>query len=234
MHRILLVEDEPEIGQLISDWLAKHDMQVVVENRGDLALQRVQEEKPELILLDIMLPGMDGLSLCRKLRQSFHGPIVMLTSLDSDMNQVLALELGANDYILKTTPPNVLVARLRVQLRQLASITPQQPPKMSGRLQLGTLIIDYNSRDVRLQGQAVALSTSDFELLWQLASHSGQILSRETLFKQLKGREYDGIDRSMDVAISRLRQKLGDNAELPTRIKTIRNKGYLLVADEWS
>ncbi|MCD8475278.1 MAG: winged helix-turn-helix domain-containing protein [Shewanella fodinae] len=105
---------------------------------------------------------------------------------------------------------------------------------MSGRLQLGTLIIDYNSRDVRLQGQAVALSTSDFELLWQLASHSGQILSRETLFKQLKGREYDGIDRSMDVAISRLRQKLGDNAELPTRIKTIRNKGYLLVADEWS
>ncbi|MCD8475279.1 MAG: response regulator [Shewanella fodinae] len=129
MHRILLVEDEPEIGQLISDWLAKHDMQVVVENRGDLALQRVQEEKPELILLDIMLPGMDGLSLCRKLRQSFHGPIVMLTSLDSDMNQVLALELGANDYILKTTPPNVLVARLRVQLRQLASVTPAATTK---------------------------------------------------------------------------------------------------------
>ncbi|QUN06214.1 two-component system response regulator RstA [Shewanella yunxiaonensis] len=233
MHRILLVEDEPEIGQLISGWLARHDMQVLLEPRGDMALQRVAAEKPDLVLLDIMLPGMDGLSLCRELRQCFNGPIVMLTSLDSDMNQVLALELGANDYILKTTPPNVLVARLRVQLRQLAAIAPQAP-KVTQRLQLGTLIIDYNNRDVRLQGQAIALSTSDFDLLWELASHSGQILSRETLFKQLKGREYDGMDRSMDVAISRLRQKLGDNAELPTRIKTIRNKGYLLVADEWS
>ncbi|MGL5537974.1 MAG: response regulator, partial [Aeromonas veronii] len=118
MQRILFVEDDPEIGQLISSWLGRHDMDVILEPRGDMALARVETEQPDLVLLDIMLPGQDGMSLCRDLRPRFDGPIVMLTSLDSDMNQILSLELGANDYILKTTPPPVLLARLRVQFRQ--------------------------------------------------------------------------------------------------------------------
>ncbi len=105
MQRILFVEDDPEIGQLISSWLGRHDMEVILEPRGDKALARVEAEQPDLVLLDIMLPGQDGMSLCRDLRPRFDGPIVMLTSLDSDMNQILSLELGANDYILKTTPP---------------------------------------------------------------------------------------------------------------------------------
>lgn len=103
MPRVLFVEDDPEIGQLISSWLGRHDIEVLLETRGDLALARVLAEQPDLVLLDIMLPGQDGLSLCRDLRPRFQGPIVMLTSLDSDMNQILSLELGANDYILKTT-----------------------------------------------------------------------------------------------------------------------------------
>lgn len=232
MHRIVLVEDDPDIGQLIGGWLGKHDMDVLVEPRGDMALARVAAEQPDLVLLDIMLPGLDGLSLCRALRGRFAGPIVMLTSLDSDMNQVLALELGANDYILKTAPPNVLLARLRVQLRQVKAAP--APISQGSRLQLGTLFIDQATRTVRLGGQTVVLTTTDFDLLWQLASHAGQILSREALFQQVKGRDYDGLDRSMDVAISRLRQKLGDSAEAPSRIKTVRQKGYLLVPDEWS
>ncbi|MFR9701944.1 response regulator, partial [Aeromonas sanarellii] len=118
MPRVLFVEDDPEIGQLISSWLGRHDIEVLLETRGDRALARVEAEQPDLVLLDIMLPGQDGLSLCRDLRPRFKGPIVMLTSLDSDMNQILSLELGANDYILKTTPPPVLLARLRVQFRQ--------------------------------------------------------------------------------------------------------------------
>ncbi len=105
MQRILFVEDDPEIGQLISSWLGRHDMEVILEPRGDMALARIEAEQPDLVLLDIMLPGQDGMSLCRDLRPRFDGPIVMLTSLDSDMNQILSLELGANDYILKTTPP---------------------------------------------------------------------------------------------------------------------------------
>ncbi len=234
MQRILFVEDDPEIGQLISSWLARHDMEVLLEPRGDLALARALAEQPDLVLLDIMLPGQDGLSLCRDLRPRFKGPIVMLTSLDSDMNQILSLELGANDYILKTTPPPVLLARLRVQFRQQGQ-APQAavattPPQ---RLQFGRLQIDGPGRDVRLDGDSIPLSTADFDLLWELACHAGQILGREALFRSLRGRDYDGQDRSMDVAISRLRRKLGDDSNNPTRIKTVRQKGYLLVPHAW-
>ncbi|MFM5427486.1 two-component system response regulator RstA [Aeromonas veronii] len=235
MQRILFVEDDPEIGQLISSWLGRHDMDVILEPRGDLALARVEAEQPDLVLLDIMLPGQDGMSLCRDLRPRFSGPIVMLTSLDSDMNQILSLELGANDYILKTTPPPVLLARLRVQFRQHQQ-TPTQPAATSSvpqQLQFGRLRVDGPGRDVRLDGESIALSTADFDLLWELACHAGQILSREALFRSLRGREYDGQDRSMDVAISRLRRKLGDNPDNPARIKTVRQKGYLFVPHAW-
>ena len=105
MYHLVFVEDDPELGQLIADFLARHDMSVHIEPRGDTALQCIEERKPDLVLLDIMLPGVDGLTLCRDLRPRFTGPIVMLTALDSDMNQILGLELGANDYVLKTTPP---------------------------------------------------------------------------------------------------------------------------------
>ncbi|CAJ1839982.1 Transcriptional regulatory protein RstA [Aeromonas jandaei] len=236
MQRILFVEDDPEIGQLISSWLGRHDMEVILEPRGDMALARVEAEQPDLVLLDIMLPGQDGMSLCRDLRPRFDGPIVMLTSLDSDMNQILSLELGANDYILKTTPPPVLLARLRVQFRQHQQ-TATQPIAAAGnvpqQLQFGRLLVDGPGRDVRLDGESIALSTADFDLLWELASHAGQILGREALFRSLRGREYDGQDRSMDVAISRLRRKLGDNPDNPTRIKTVRQKGYLFVPHAW-
>lgn len=233
MHRILFVEDDPDVGQLISGWLSKHDLDVAIETRGDQALARIEQEQPDLVLLDIMLPGLDGLTLCRELRPRFSGPIVMLTSLDSDMNQVLCLELGANDYIIKTAPPNVLLARLRVQLRPTRAPTPVATATRQ-HLQLGTLMIDRTTRGVRLDGKHIVLTTLDFDLLWELTSHAGQILGRDTLFHHLKGREYDGLDRSVDVAISRLRQKLGDNAEAPVRIKTVRQKGYLLVPDEWN
>lgn len=235
MHRILFVEDDPEIGQLIAGWLSRHEMEVIIEPRGDMALARVEEVKPDLILLDIMLPGCDGLSLCRDLRPRFAGPIVMLTSLDSDMNQILSLELGANDYILKTTPPPVLLARLRVQFRQQQGVTPAPNPSAPApqRLQFGRLTIDGPARQVRLDGEEVPLSTADFELLWELASHAGQIMGREALFRSLRGRDYDGLDRSMDVAISRLRRKLGDDPAAPTRIKTVRQRGYLLVPQAW-
>lgn len=238
MHQIVFVEDDPELGRLIADFLARHDMQVHVEPRGDTALACIQSRQPDLVLLDIMLPGMDGLTVCRELRPTFAGPIVMLTALDSDMNQILGLELGANDYILKTTPPSVLLARLRVQLRQSAAQQHDSDNKPSGlisqrSLQFGQLRIDPQSRDVRLGGTPISLSTADFDLLWELASHAGQIISREHLFKLLRGIEYDGLDRSMDVAISRLRRKLGDDPSEPQRIKTVRHRGYLFAANSW-
>ncbi len=233
MPRVLFVEDDPDIGQLISSWLGRHDIEVLLETRGDLALARIEAEQPDLVLLDIMLPGQDGLSLCRDLRPRFAGPIVMLTSLDSDMNQILSLELGANDYILKTTPPPVLLARLRVQFRQQGQAP--QPLALSAppqRLQFGRLRIDGPGRDVRLDGDSVPLYR-------RLRSLVGAGLprrpdpGREALFRSLRGRDYDGQDRSMDVAISRLRRRLGDDSNNPTRIKTVRQKGYLLVPQAW-
>lgn len=235
MTKIVYVEDDPDVGELISAYLARHDIDVILETRGDRAEQTILQNFPDLVLLDIMMPGKDGMSVCRDLRNSWEGPIVLLTSLDSDMNHILALELGANDYILKTAPPAVLLARIRLHLRQAALHPIEEKPSINlGRhLRFGTLCIDPLNRQVLLDKQTITLSTADFELLWELASHAGQILNRDALLKTLRGVSYDGMDRSIDVAISRLRKKLNDNASEPYRIKTIRNKGYLFAPQAW-
>ncbi|WJV51981.1 two-component system response regulator RstA [Pectobacteriaceae bacterium CE90] len=238
MYKIVFVEDDAEIGKLIAAYLGKHDIDVQIEPRGDTALAFIEKQKPDLILLDIMLPGKDGMTLCRELRPVFSGPIVLLTSLDSDMNHILALEMGADDYILKTTPPAVLLARLRLHFRQYAA-TPSSPLDKSQSVQLhkplnfGLLCIDPINWEVTLDNENIVLSTADFDLLWQLATHAGQVMDREALLKNLRGVSYDGMDRSIDVAISRLRKKLYDNALEPVRIKTIRNKGYLFAPNAW-
>lgn len=236
MNKIVFVEDDPEVGALIAAYLAKHDMDVVVEPRGDTAEATIARVQPDLVLLDIMLPGKDGMTLCRDLRGQWQGPIVLLTSLDSDMNHILALEMGASDYILKTTPPAVLLARVRLHLRQhapSAGITSQPSLTPHKTIRFGTLSIDPVNRQVELSGESIALSTADFDLLWELATHAGQIMDRDALLKNLRGVSYDGMDRSVDVAISRLRKKLLDSATEPYRIKTIRNKGYLFAPHAW-
>lgn len=238
MNKIVYVEDDPDVGALIAAYLGKHDMDVVVEPRGDNAEATIARENPDLVLLDIMLPGKDGMTLCRDLRGQWAGPIVLLTSLDSDMNHILSLEMGANDYILKTTPPAVLLARLRLHLRQrptsASNTSPAQPALTPHKaIRFGTLSIDPVNRQVLLSGNNIALSTADFDLLWELATHAGQIMDRDALLKNLRGVTYDGMDRSVDVAISRLRKKLLDSATEPYRIKTVRNKGYLFAPHAW-
>ncbi|MGU3412746.1 two-component system response regulator RstA [Enterobacteriaceae bacterium C23F] len=237
MNKIVFVEDDPEVGSLIAAYLGKHDMDVIVEPRGDRAEEVVLREQPDLVLLDIMLPGKDGMTICRDLRAQWQGPIVLLTSLDSDMNHILSLEMGASDYILKTTPPAVLLARLRLHLRQHVAIPANDKPA-SGltphkAIRFGTLAIDPVNRQVQLSGVNITLSTADFDLLWELATHAGQIMDRDALLKNLRGVSYDGMDRSVDVAISRLRKKLLDSATEPYRIKTVRNKGYLFAPHAW-
>ncbi|WP_075181841.1 two-component system response regulator RstA [Pantoea sp. 1.19] len=239
MNTLVFVEDDPDVGALIAAYLRRHDIDVIVESRGDRAEETIARVNPDLVMLDIMLPGKDGMTLCRDLRQSWQGPVILLTSLDSDMNHILALEMGARDYILKTTPPAVLLARLRLHLRQSArplvpagpgaeiSLTAHNP------LTFGALTIDPVNRRVVLADEVIALSTADFDLLWELATHAGQILHRDVLLQTLRGVSYDGLDRSIDVAISRLRKKLHDNAAEPWRIKTIRNKGYLFAPHAW-
>ena len=238
MSKIVFVEDDPDVGALISAYLGKHDIDVVVESRGDRAEAVIQQQDPDLVLLDIMLPGKDGMTLCRDLRPNWEGPIVLLTSLDSDMNHILALEMGASDYILKTTPPAVLLARLRLHLRQHDAMHNQPSAgtlaqKPHTAIRFGTLCIDPLNRQVTLEEENITLSTADFDLLWELATHAGQIMDRDALLKNLRGVTYDGMDRSVDVAISRLRRKLADSATEPYRIKTVRNKGYLFAPHAW-
>ncbi len=236
MNKIVFVEDDIDVGNLIAAWLGKHDFEVIIETRGDRAQDVIIGQKPDLVLLDILLPGKDGMTICRDLRPVYDGPIVLLTSLDSDMNHILALEMGANDYILKTTPPAVLLARLRLHLRHTPGAMRDAPLTAVANasvLHFGQLSIDLNNREVVLGTETVLLSTSDFELLWELSTHAGHIMDREALLKNLRGVSYDGMDRSIDVAISRLRKKLHDNALEPFRIKTVRNKGYLFAPNAW-
>lgn len=239
MNKIVFVEDDKDVGELIAAYLGRHDIEVIVESRGDRAEATIAAANPDLVMLDIMLPGKDGMTLCRDLRSgsAWSGPIVLLTSLDSDMNHILSLEMGANDYILKTTPPAVLLARLRLHLRQAATVhqSDEIAPSVTAQkaLRFGTLSIDPINRQVTLSGEIIALSTADYDLLWELATHAGRILNRDALLKTLRGVSYDGMDRSIDVAISRLRKKLLDSATEPYRIKTIRNKGYLFAPHAW-
>ncbi|EOS96909.1 two-component system response regulator RstA [Erwinia tracheiphila] len=239
MNKIVFVEDDCDVGELIAAYLSRHDIEVIIESRGDRAEATIATTSPDLVMLDIMLPGKDGMTLCRDLRANniWSGPIVLLTSLDSDMNHILSLEMGANDYILKTTPPAVLLARLRLHLRQAGTQNQSEEiaPAISAQkaLTFGTLSVDPVNRQVTLGKEIIALSTADFDLLWELSTHAGSILNRDALLKTLRGVSYDGMDRSIDVAISRLRKKLLDNATEPYRIKTIRNKGYLFAPHAW-
>lgn len=188
-----------------------------------------------LVLLDIMLPSKDGMTLCRDLRPSFPGSIVLLTSLNNGTNHILSLEMGANNYILKTTPPPVLLPQLRLHFRQLSQ--PKEEPIQTmiqhNALYFRLLCIDSVNCQVKLGNETITLSSSDFDLLWELTIHAGQIMACEALLRNLRGVSYDGLDCSIDVAISCLRSKLHDNALELFRIKTVRHKGYLFAPNAW-
>lgn len=226
---ILLVEDDLRLAELVSRYLESNDFRVAIATRGDEVLGKIERDAPDLVILDLGLPGEDGFSICRQLRTSHSIPVLILTARDSDIDHVLGLELGADDYVVKPVEPRVLLARIGALLRR------SRPPTHTERktLQFGRLIINMTSRSVHLDGQAIALSGNEFDLLLYLASHAGQIQSRETLFKDLFKREYDGMDRMLDIRISRLRRKLGDEAETAERIKTVWGQGYLFVPDAW-
>jgi DNA-binding response OmpR family regulator len=230
--RILLVEDDAPLAALISDYLGQHGFQVEIESRGDMAPRRIVERRPDLVILDVMLPGTNGMDICRQVRPHFANPILMLTARADDFDQVVGLELGADDYVKKPVQPRVLLARVRALLRRteaLASSDPDEPVELA----FGALQVSRASRRVVLDNVPVELTTAQFELLWLMARNAGKILSRETLFSSLRGTDYDGLDRSIDIAMSRLRQKLGDSGNPPARIKTVRGQGYLFVADAW-
>lgn len=234
-HRVLVVEDDTGLANLIADYLSKNDMEVLCESRGDRALDRIAREQPDLIVLDVMLPGKDGFEICRELRSQGgplgETPVVMLTAREEDFDQVLGLELGADDYLAKPVQPRVLLAHIKAILRR--SSQSERPASESEALQFGKLRIHFVAREVNLNGRNIDLTTAEFDLLWLLASHAGKVLTRNEILKALRGLDYDGTDRSIDSRISRLRRKLGDDAVASSRIKTIRPHGYLFSPTAW-
>jgi two-component system response regulator RstA len=224
---ILIIDDDIELTALISQFLTMNGYQVMVEHNGANAITTVAHIQPDLIVLDLMLPNVDGLTICRQLKPDFINPIIMLTALDDDIDEVTGLEVGADDYLCKPIRPRVLLAHIRAQLRRqshLKSLTPQDIKHVSN----GNLTIDIRKRIVRYHENDITLSSAEFDLLWVLAMNAGSIISRDQLHKDIFKLDYDGFDRSIDLRISRLRKKLGDDPKEPKIIKTIRNKGYLL------
>ena len=232
--RILLVEDDERLAELTAEYLKKNDFVVDIEGRGDTAEARILESRPDLVVLDIMLPGQDGFAVCRAVRPKYEGIILMLTARDEDIDQILGLELGADDYITKPVPPRVLLARIKALLRRAG---PADDAGEGGTaldsLTFGNFSISQQTRSAMLAGEQIDLTTAEFDLLWLLARHAGSILSRDDLLQQLRGIGFDGLDRSIDARISRLRKKLNDDPDNPTRIKTVRGKGYLFSRHDW-
>ena len=222
-RRILLVEDDAALASLVADFLAPYGFHVAIEGRGDAAIGRIVHENPDAVLLDVNLPGLDGFSVCKAVRRNYRGAIIMLTARGEELDEVLGLEAGADDYLAKPVRPRALLARLRTHLRRATPAERVSPPMV-----VGSLMVDAGRRCVEIGGAAVDLTTAEFDLLYLLAQHAGQPLSRKDIYVQIHGMKYDGLDRSIDLRISRLRKKLGDDPATPKRIKSVRGVGYLL------
>ncbi len=225
--KILIIDDDQELTSLISRFLSKNGYRVEVENTGENTVERIKRFQPDLIVLDLMLPGNDGLSICRNIRPDFHNPIIMLTALDDEIDEVTGLEVGADDYLRKPISPRVLLAHIRAQLRKRGGLEASASSAVL-KANNGSLSIDTTSREVTQNEKKIALSTAEFDLLYTLAKKAGQVITRDQLHQEIFRIEYDGVDRSIDIRISRLRKKLGDDSKEPTLIKTIRGRGYLL------
>jgi len=232
---ILIVEDDERLANLTKEYMENNGMNVELEMDGRRAISRIINDQPDLVVLDVMLPGVDGLNICREVRSKYHNPILMLTARTDDVDQVLGLEMGADDYVAKPVRPRILLARIRALLRRTENLSSSNgldaENPVEERLQFSNLVIDHSTREVSLRDEHVDLTSAEFDLLWLLASNAGKILSREEIFEKLRGIEYDGQDRSIDVRVSRIRPKIGDDPMNPRRIKTVRSKGYLFVND---
>lgn len=226
-EHILVVEDDTSLAEWICDYLSQHNYRVSLATTGTLAVQRIAREAPDLVVLDVMLPEKNGFDVCKEVRQFFAKPILMMTASGDEVDEVLGLELGADDYITKPVKPRVLLARIKALLRR------EPPTSLDSSRSFGRLFIDAQSKSVTLAGAPLEISSHEFDVLWLLACRAGEVVSRTELVSQLRGIEYDGFDRSVDIRISRLRKKLGDSADAPSKIKTVWGRGYLFAPDAW-
>lgn len=224
--QILVVDDEPSIVNVLAYNLKRAGYQVLVARDGNEALAQARQARPDLVILDLMLPGLDGLEVCRILRRERDVPVIMLTARDAEIDRVVGLELGADDYVVKPFSVRELMARVKNVLRRTA---PQPPGTAPAVIRAGPLLVDAGRREVRWGQDLIEVTALEFELLWTLANHAGQVLSREQLLQQVWGYDYYGDLRAVDAAVKRLRARLRQAAPETELIVTQRGVGYKLV-----
>lgn len=231
--RILLVEDDNRLSALVAGYLGKHGYEVDVVLHGNDAVPAILKRRPDLVILDVNLPGKDGFQICREAREQYEGVIIMVTARDEQFDELLGLEFGADDYVHKPVEPRILLARIKAQLRRVAA-RGTEPGNQPDSLTFGKFVINRASRSVTLpDGSAPDLTSAEFDLLWVLVRNAGEVVSRDDLMRALRGVEFDGLDRTIDGGVSKLRRKLHDDASNPQRIKTIRGKGYQFSKIAW-
>ena len=225
--KILVVDDEKPIADILKFNLEKEGYEVVCAHDGNDAIELAEKEDPDLILLDIMLPGKDGNEVCREIRKTKTMPIIMLTAKDDEIDKVLGLELGADDYVTKPFSNRELIARVKANLRRQQQVTEEtQAPKKE--IQIGNLTIHPDAYSVTRDGEHIDLTHREFELFYYLARHIGQVMTREDLLETVWGYDYFGDVRTVDVTVRRLREKIEEDPSNPTWIVTRRGVGYYL------
>src|SRR5512136_1487659 len=225
--RILLVDDDEKLRRLIKEYLEGYEFQVFTLADGEAVMNSIRKELPELVILDVMLPKKDGLEVLKEIRVASHVPVIMLTAKGEEADRVVGLELGADDYLPKPFSPRELLARIRAVVRRARG---QAGPRLEA-VRVGKLALDPAARRATLGGKDVPLTGYEFSLLYALASRAGRILTREQLIELAGGNPEEAFDRSVDVHVSRLRQKLGDDSRSPRMLKTVRGAGYMLAAE---
>ena len=221
--RVLLLDDDERLGALLTEYLERFGFAVRAFAHPRPALRALESDPPDVLILDVMLPDMDGFTVCRKVRESSAVPIIMLTARGEVTDRVVGLELGADDYLPKPFEPRELVARIQAVLRRGAPVEGREV------VRVGPLEISWAKRSARLAGQDLGLTTAEFELLGLLVRARGRVLSRERILEATRGLDWESYDRSIDVLVSRLRHKLGDEAKRPNMIRTVRGVGYCFI-----
>ncbi|WED23628.1 response regulator transcription factor [Vibrio sp. JC009] len=230
-QRMLIVEDDLKLQQMLKDYFIQQDFEVTTLSDGSEAIEQILTQQPNIVLLDLMLPVNDGLTICRQTRTNFRGKILILTASDDDFDHVAGLETGADDFVTKPIKPRVLLARVRSLLRRQED--PAEAVNSDEQLSFNKLTLKLRYKKCELNGAIISLTDSEFDLLWILASNPDTVLSRDYLTKALRGIEYDGFDRTVDNKIVRIRKLLGDDKTPPEKIQTLRGKGYQFVSTSW-
>jgi DNA-binding response OmpR family regulator len=221
--RVLIIDDDERLNALLEEYLERFGFAVRAVPHPSEGLRALKAEAPDAVILDVMLPGMDGFEVCKRIRETSRVPIIMLTARGDVMDRVVGLELGADDYLPKPFEPRELVARIHAVLRRGALVAEDET------LRAGSLEVNFTARSARLSGHDLALTSAEFELLGLLVRNRGRVLSRERIMDGTRGIDWDSYDRSIDVLVSRLRQKLGDDARRPAFVRTVRGAGYSFI-----